>query len=407
MGAFEYVALDTSGRERKGTLEGDTARQVRQLLREQSLLPVSVAEVAQHEAKRSTARWSLSKPRGMSAGDLSLVTRQLATLVRSGLPLEEALQAVSEQTERPRIKSIMLGVRAKVMEGHALADGLQDFPGAFPELYIATVAAGEQSGHLDTVLERLADYTESREQLRSKTLNAMLYPVLLFVVCAGIVMLLLTFVVPKIVKQFENSKAELPILTKGLIAISDFFRDWWWLVAAVVIVGTVMFRRWLRDPQAKRRFHAFLLRIPLVGKVVRGNNTARFARTLSTLTSSAVPVLEAMRISGEVVTNLPMRDAVQEASARVREGAPIGRSLAHTRMFPPMMIHLISSGESSGDLETMLDRAATNQEREMDAILGAFVGLLGPLMILVMGGMVLLIVLAMLLPIFQLNELVS
>lgn len=407
MGAFEYTALDVSGRERKGTLEGDTARQVRQLLREQSLLPVSVAEVAQHEARRRAARWSFSSPRGMSAGDLSMVTRQLATLVHSGLPLEEALLAVSEQTEHPRIKSIMLGVRAKVMEGHALADGLMDFPGAFPELYVATVAAGEQSGHLDTVLERLSDYTEAREQLRSKTLNAMLYPVLLFAVCAGIVMMLLTFVVPKIVKQFENSKAELPILTKGLITISDFFRDWGWLVIALTIFGVVMFRRWLRAPEAKRRFHAFLLRIPLVGKVVRGTNTARFARTLSTLTSSAVPVLEAMRISGEVVTNLPMRDAVQEAGERVREGAAIGKSLAATRMFPPMMIHLIASGESSGDLETMLDRAATNQEREMDAILGAFVGLLGPLMILLMGGMVLLIVLAMLLPIFQLNDLVK
>jgi general secretion pathway protein F len=404
MGAFEYTALDVSGRERKGTLEGDTARQVRQLLRDQQLLPVTVAEVAQHEAKRQ-ARWSSA--RGMSAGDLSLITRQLATLVRSGLPLEEALLAVSEQTEKPRIKSIMLGVRAKVMEGHALADGLADFPGAFPELYIATVAAGEQSGHLDTVLERLADYTESREQLRSKTLNAMLYPVLLFAVCAGIVMLLLTFVVPKIVKQFESSKADLPLLTKGLIGISDFFRDWGWLLVIVIIAAIVLFRRWLRAPAAKRRFHAFLLRIPLIGKVVRGTNTARFARTLSTLTSSAVPVLEAMRISGEVVTNLPMRDAVQEAAARVREGAAIGRSLAATRMFPPMMIHLIASGESSGDLETMLDRAATNQEREMDSILGAFVGLLGPLMILLMGGMVLLIVLAMLLPIFQLNELVA
>jgi general secretion pathway protein F len=407
MGAFEYVALDASGRERKGTLEGDTARQVRQFLREQNLLPVSVAEVAEHEKKLRSARWSFSSSRGMSAGDLALVTRQLATLVRSGLPLEEALLAVSEQTERPRIKSIMLGVRAKVMEGHSLADGLADFPAAFPELYVATVAAGEQSGHLDTVLERLADYTESREQLRSRTVNAMLYPALLFVVCAAIVMLLLTFVVPKIVKQFETSKAELPVLTKGLIVISDFFRDWGWLVLGLVVLGIVLFRRWLRAPEAKRRFHAFLLRIPLVGKVVRGTNTARFARTLATLTSSAVPVLEAMRISGEVITNLPMRDAVQEASARVREGAAIGRSLGATRMFPPMMIHLISSGESSGDLETMLDRAATNQERELDAILGAFVGLLGPLMILVMGAMVLLIVLAMLLPIFQLNELVT
>jgi len=248
------------------------------------------------------------------------------------------------------------------------------------------------------VLERLADYTESREVLRSRTMNAMLYPVMLLVVCTGIVFLLLTFVVPKIVKQFEASKAQLPILTKLLILFSDFARNWGWLVILVVGLGIWLFTRWLRNPAARRKWHSTLLHMPLIGKVVRGNNTARFARTLATLTSSAVPVLEALRISGEVVTNLPMRDAVQEAASKVREGAAIGRSLAATRMFPPMMIHLIASGETSGDLETMLDRAATNQEREMDSILGTFVGLLGPLMILVMGGLVLLIVLAMLIP---------
>ena len=405
MGAFEYTAVDNSGRERKGVLEGDTARQVRQLLRDQSLLPVTVAEVATEERRQRKTRYTFR--RGLSASDLSLITRQLATLVHSGLPLDEALQAVSEQTEKPRVKSILLGVRAKVLEGHALADGLRDFPAVFPELYIATVAAGEQSGHLDTVLERLSDYTESREQLRSKTLTAMLYPVLLFVVCTAIVFMLLTFVVPKIVKQFENSKAALPILTRGLIAISDFARNWGWLVILLAGLGFWLFSRWLRDPAARRRYHAVLLHLPLIGRVVRGNNTARFARTLSTLTSSAVPVLEALRISGEVVTNLPMREAVQEAAARVREGASIARSLGASRMFPPMMIHLIASGETSGDLESMLDRAATNQEREMDSILSTVVGLLGPLMILVMGGFVLLIVLAMLLPIFQLNELIA
>jgi general secretion pathway protein F len=405
LGAFEYTAVDATGRERKGVLEGDTARAVRQMLRDQSLLPLAVSEVLQNENRRERKQFSLR--RGISAADLSLLTRQIATLVRSGLPLEEALMAVSEQTERPRIRNIIMGVRAKVMEGHALADGLSDFPAVFPELYRATVSAGEQSGHLDTVLERLADYTESREQLRSRTLTAMLYPVLLFIVCVSIVAMLLTFVVPKIVKQFENSKAELPFLTQILIAISDFLRSWGLLTLVVLILAIVGFVRWLRDPAARRRFHSFLLRLPLVGRVVRGNNTARFARTFSTLTSSAVPVLEALRISGEVVTNLPMRDAVQDAAARVREGAPIGRSLGTSKIFPPMMIHLISSGETSGDLETMLDRAATNQEREMDSILGAAVGLLGPLMILVMGGLVLLIVLAMLLPIFQLNQLIK
>jgi general secretion pathway protein F len=404
MGAFEYTAVDTSGRERKGVLEGDTARQVRQLLREQSLLPVTVAEVERSDSRHKT---TFSFRRGVSAGDLALLTRQLATLVHSGLPLDEALLAVSEQTEKPRIRNILMGVRAKVMEGHALADGLADFPAVFPEIYRATVAAGEQSGHLDTVLERLSDYTESREQLRSRTLNAMLYPVLLFGVCISIVFMLLTFVVPKIVKQFENSKAELPVLTQALIGISDFVRDWGLLVLVGIVLLSVLFVRRLRDPGARRNFHAFVLRVPLVGKVVRGSNTARFARTFSTLTSSAVPVLDAMRIAGEVVTNLPMRDAVDVAATRVREGAPIGKSLGASKIFPPMMIHLIASGETSGDLETMLDRAATNQEREMDAILGTVVGLLGPLMILLMGGLVLLIVLAMLLPIFQLNELVA
>ena len=404
MSAFEYTAIDASGRERKGVLEGDTARQVRQLLRDQALLPLTVNEVTQRQQKQSAARFSFGS--GVSASDLSLLTRQIATLVRSGLPLEESLAAVSEQTEKPRVRSIIMAVRAKVMEGHTLADGLSDFPTVFPELYIATVAAGEQSGHLDTVLERLADYTENRELMRSRTVNAMLYPVLLFIVCIAIVSLLLTFVVPKIVKQFENSKAELPMLTQVLIAISDFLRNWGWLLILIAIAVGYLFKRWLRDPSAKRRFHAILLRLPLLGRVVRGSNTARFARTFSTLTSSAVPVLEALRIAGEVVTNLPMRDAVQDAATRVREGAPIGKSLGTSKIFPPMMIHLISSGESSGELETMLDRAATNQEREMDSILSTAVGLLGPLMILFMGGMVLIIVLAMLLPIFQLNQLI-
>jgi general secretion pathway protein F len=408
MAAFQYTALDTGGQERQGVLEGDTARQVRQLLREQGLLPVNVEEVQRREARSDKAsQFSLNRTRRMSVPQLALVTRQLSTLVRSGLPLEESLLAVSEQTEQPHVRSIIMGVRAKVLEGHPLADGLGDFPSSFPEIYRATVAAGEQSGHLDTVLERLADYTEAREQLRSRTINALLYPVLLFVVCSGIVMLMLTYVVPKIVKQFENAKSALPLMTRILIAFSDFMREWGlWLLAALVIAG-ILFARSLRVEANRRRFHAFLLRVPLLGRVVRGTNTTRFARTLATLTSSAVPVLDALRISGEVVNNLPMREAVQAAAVKVREGSPIGQSLGATKQFPPMMIHLISSGESSGELETMLDRAATNQEREMDAVLGAFVGLLGPLLIVVMAALVLFIVLAMLLPIFQLNELVQ
>jgi len=408
MGAFEYVAVDAAGRERKGVVEGDTPRHVRQLLREQGLLPVAVDEVVEQKQQDGrTAHVSWRLPRGLSAADLALVTRQLATLVKSGLPLEEALLAVSQQTDKPRVRSIILGVRSKVMEGHTLADGLSDFPGSFPEIYRATVAASEQSGHLDAVLERLADYTDNRQQLRSRTLSAMLYPVMLFVVCVAIVFFLLVSVVPKVVEVFRTSEAELPLLTQMLISGSDFMRQYGVWLAIVLAGAFFLFTRWLRVESNRRRWHQFLLRLPLVGKVVRGSNTARFARTLSTLTASTVPVLEALRISSEVVTNLPMKGAVEEAAVRVREGAPIGRSLGASRVFPPMMIHLISSGETSGELDTMLERAAVHQERELDSILQAVVGLLGPLMILVMGGLVLVIVLAMLLPIFELNQLVK
>jgi general secretion pathway protein F len=403
MGAFEYTALDTTGKERKGILEGDTPRHIRQLLREQHLLPVAVAEVAQKEAKRQR---SFSLVRRVSSADLALFTRQLATLVRAGLPLEESLLAVSQQTEKPRVQSIVLGVRARVMEGHTLADGFAEFPRIFPEIYRATVAAGEQAGHLDNVLERLADYTEGRDQLRQKVLTAMLYPIVLTVLCFAIVSALLVYVVPQVVSVFEASKAKLPLMTRILIATSGFLRSWGIYVLIAAILAVVLFRRWLRNPAARRQFHRFQLRLPLVGKLVRGFNTARFTRTFSILSASAVPVLEAMRIAGEVVTNLPMRDAVAEAAARVREGAPIGRSLAMSRLFPPMTIHLISSGESSGQLESMLERAAISQERELDGLLAALVGLLGPVLIVLMGLFVMGIVFAMLLPIFQINQLI-
>jgi general secretion pathway protein F len=406
MGAFEYTALDTAGRQHKGVLEGDTARQVRSLLRDKALLPVAVNEVAAQESRTQRSGGSFTLLRRVSTTDLSLLTRQLATLVRAGLPLEEALLAVSQQTERPRVQSILLGVRARVMEGHTLADGLADFPRVFPEIYRATVAAGEQSGHLDTVLERLADYTESREVLRQKVMGAMLYPIVLTIMSFTIVSILLAYVVPKVVQVFENSHAKLPLMTRALVALSDLIRHYGiWLLLGM-IAAAVLFARWQREPANQRRVHRWLLTLPLVGKLLRGFNTARFTRTLSILTASAVPVLDALRISGEVVTNLPMRDAVSEATARVREGAPIGRSLATSRLFPPMTIHLISSGESSGRLEDMLERAALSQERELEGLVTALTGLLGPLLIVAMGLFVMGIVFAMLLPIFEMNTLI-
>jgi general secretion pathway protein F len=406
MGAFEYTALDATGRQRKGVLEGDTARHVRALLRERALLPVAVNEVAAQESASQRRASPLGLLRGISASDLALLTRQLATLVRAGLPLEEALLAVSQQSERPRVQTILLGVRARVMEGQTLAYGLGDFPRVFPEIYRATVAAGEQSGHLDAVLERLAEYTESREVIRQKVLGAMLYPIVLTIMCFTIVTILLTYVVPKVVQVFENSRAKLPLMTRVLVDVSDFLRHFGPWLAVAAVLGGVLFWRWQRAPGPQRLVQRALLKLPLAGKLLRGFNTARFTRTLSILTASAVPVLDALRIAGEVITNLPMRDAVTEATARVREGAPIGRSLASSRLFPPMTIHLISSGESSGELENMLERAALNQERELEGLVTALTGLLGPLLIVAMGLFVMGIVFAMLLPIFEMNQLI-
>jgi general secretion pathway protein F len=404
MGAFEYTALDASGRERKGVIEGDTPRHVRALLRERDLLPVTVGEVAQKEARRQR---TFSFTRGVSAADLALLTRQLATLVRAGLPLEEALLATSQQSERPRVQSILLGVRAKVMEGHTLASGLADYPRVFPEIYRATISAGEQSGHLDRILERLADYTENREQIRQKVMGALLYPIVLSVMCFGIVSILLVYVVPKVVEVFDANSSSLPMITRVLVAVSDFLRVGGpWLLAGLALAAFLGARA-MRKAPTRRRVHAWMLRVPLLGRLVRGFNTARFTRTLSILTGSSVPVLEALRIAGEVITNVPMREAVAVAAQRVREGGAIGRSLGASRLFPPMTVHLISSGESSGELEDMLERAAQSQERELDGLLAALVGLLGPLMIVAMGLFVMGIVFAMLLPIFEMNTLLA
>ena len=405
MGAFEYTALDAGGRSRKGVIEGDTPRHVRSLLRERQLMPVTVEEVAARESRRQRgSRFGFA--RGVSAADLSLMTRQLSTLVRAGLPLEEALLAVSQQTEKPRVQSILLGVRAKVVEGHTLATGLSEFPRVFPEIYRATVSAGEQSGHLDAVLERLSEYTESREQMRQNLVGAMLYPLVLTIMCFTIVSILLTYVVPKVVDVFEANHAKLPLATRVLVGLSGFLRNYGiWLLIAIA-VAALLFWRALKSRATRLRVHQAMLSLPLMGRIVRGVNTASFTRTLSILTASAVPVLDALRIASEVIINLPMRDAVTEAAARVREGAPIGRSLANSRLFPPMTVHLISSGEASGQLQTMLDRAASNQERELEGLLAALVGLLGPLLIVGMGLFVMGIVFAMLLPIFEMNSLI-
>ncbi len=403
MGAYEFVALDDAGKESKGLIEGDTPKHVRQILRDRSLYPVAVTEVAQKEAKRQR---SFSLRSGMSATELAVVTRQLASLAQSGLPLEEALLAVAQQNDQPRTKSIMLGVRSKVMEGHTLADGLADFPQAFPEMFRATVAAGEQSGHLDAVLERLADYTEARQELRQRISNAMIYPIVLIILAVCIITFMLATVVPQIVSVFESTSADLPLLTRILIGISDFIRTQWiWIIVGIAAFVFGM-RKLLQRPGPKRRYHVMQLKTPILGRLTRGINTARFTRTLSILAGSGVPILESLKISAEVIENLPMRDAVTEASLRVREGASISKSLEVSKLFPPMMIHLIASGETSGKLEDMLSRTANYQEKEVDGLIAALLGILQPLLIVFMALIVFTIVLAVLLPIFEINNLI-
>lgn len=403
MAAFEYSALDSRGRERKGVLEGDAPRAIRAQLREKGLTPLDVREVADSAGKRSLFNFE----RGLSVTDLSLFTRQLATLAHAGLPMEEALKAVAEQTESARAQKIIVGVRSHVVEGHTLADALAHFPGSFDDLYRATAAAGEQSGRIDEVLAGLADYVEDQQNMRQKVMGALIYPAFLSLVAVSIVIILLATVVPNLVGVFASINAQLPALTRGLIALSDFIRSWGWLLG-IALTGAVIASIYaLRRIEIRRRVQHRLLSIPVIGRFIRGVNTARFTRTLSILTSSGVPALDAMTIGADVVSNLPMREGIQRAARKVREGAAIHRALGAEHLFPPITLHMIANGELAGELETMLQRAAEHQEREVETLRQAVMGILGPAVILIMGGLVLLIVLAILLPVFDLNQLVK
>ncbi|MCQ4309296.1 GspF family T2SS innner membrane protein variant XcpS [Pseudomonas stutzeri] len=404
MAAFEYLALDPRGREQKGLIEADSPRQARQLLREKQWSPL---EVKQAKAKEDTGGGGFAFGRGLSARDLALVTRQLATLVQAALPIEEALRAAAAQSTSQKIKSMLLAVRARVMEGHSLAGSLREYPSAFPELYRATVAAGEHAGHLGLVLDQLADYTDQRQQSRQKIQLALLYPVILLVASLAIVVLLLGYVVPDVVKVFVNTGQELPALTTGLIAVSEAVQRWGWLMFVGIVVAAIGMRQALRDEKIKRRWHAVILRIPLIGRLARATNTARFASTLAILTRSGVPLVDALGIAAAVIANLRIRDKVIEAAQRVREGGSLTRALDATNEFPPMMLHMIASGEKSGELDQMLARTARNQENDLAAQISLLVGLFEPFMLVFMGAVVLVIVLAILLPILSLNQLVG
>jgi general secretion pathway protein F len=404
MAAFEYIALDPRGREQKGLIEADSPRQARQLLREKQWSPL---EVKHAKAKEDTGGGGFAFGRGLSARDLALVTRQLATLVQAALPIEEALRAAAAQSTSQKIKSMLLAVRARVMEGHSLAGSLREYPSAFPELYRATVAAGEHAGHLGLVLDQLADYTDQRQQSRQKIQLALLYPVILLVASLAIVALLLGYVVPDVVKVFVNTGQALPALTTGLIAVSEVVQRWGWLMVIGTVAAVIGMRQALRDEKLRRRWHAFILRIPLVGRLARAANTARFASTLAILTRSGVPLVDALGIAAAVIANLRIRDKVIDAAQRVREGGSLTRALDATNEFPPMMLHMIASGEKSGELDQMLSRTARNQENDLAAQISLMVGLFEPFMLVFMGAVVLVIVLAILLPILSLNQLVG
>ncbi|MBT4522893.1 MAG: type II secretion system inner membrane protein GspF [Halieaceae bacterium] len=406
MAAYRYRALNHQGKLVKGVLEGDSERQVRGLLRVQNLRPVEVA-LANKKTTTTTARQrpGLFQPR-VSAADFALLTRQLATLVLSNLPLDECLQATAEQTRKPRTKGLLLQVRSRVAEGHTLAYAMGEFPQVFSEMYRAMVNAGEHAGHLGPVLEQLADYSEQRQYTQQKLKMAMIYPFILLGVAVAVVAALMIFVVPELVGIFAHSKKELPVLTRTLIATSDFSRAYglWVLLGATAVAFGLGYL--LRNPRRKKRWHAILLKLPGISGLVTAMDSARFASTLSILMASGVPLLDSLRIAGQVLTNLVLRADCLILVDHVQEGSSLHRALQQSGRFPPMMVHMVASGEASGELEVMLERSATNQERELEMTLGTMMSILEPLMVVFMGGMVLMIVLAILLPIFDLNTMV-
>jgi len=343
----------------------------------------------------------------VSQGDLAMLTRQLATLIQSNMPLDEAIAATAQQARRAKIKGLVLQVRSRVVEGHTLAYALGDFPQVFNDMYRAMVRAGESAGFLGTVMERLAEYTENRQYTQQKLKMAMVYPVILMLVAVGVISLLMIFVVPQLVGLFAHTKAELPALTRGLIVASHFFSHYLWITILVALGLFAGARRLLRDPGRRRVWHRTLLKLPFISGLLTAMDTARFASTLSILTSSGVPLLEGLRIAGEVLTNIELREASRQVAMAVQEGGSLNRALAQTGLFPPMMVHMVASGEASGELETMLARSALNQERELEMTLGGLMAVMEPLMVVVMAGVVGTIVLAVLLPIIKMNSLVT
>ncbi|HCO9393622.1 TPA: type II secretion system inner membrane protein GspF [Escherichia coli] len=401
MALFYYQALQRNGRKTKGMIEADSARHARQLLRGKELIPVHI-EARMNASSGGMLQRRRHAHRRVAAADLALFTRQLATLVQAAMPLETCLQAVSEQSEKLHVKSLGMALRSRIQEGYTLSDSLREHPRVFDSLFCSMVAAGEKSGHLDVVLNRLADYTEQRQRLKSRLLQAMLYPLVLLVVATGVVTILLTAVVPKIIEQFDHLGHALPASTRALIAMSDALQT-----SGVYWLAGLLGQRLLKNPAMRLRWDKTLLRLPVTGRVARGLNTARFSRTLSILTASSVPLLEGIQTAAAVSANRYVEQQLLLAADRVREGSSLRAALAELRLFPPMMLYMIASGEQSGELETMLEQAAVNQEREFDTQVGLALGLFEPALVVMMAGVVLFIVIAILEPMLQLNNMVG
>lgn len=399
MPAYQYDAISKSGAIDKGIIEADSERQVRELVRAKGFIPTHVSLLAGSKIQSKRVR--------VKNADLSLMTRQLATLLGAGIPVEESLQGVSEQTEKASIKQLLFGVRSKVLEGYGLAHAMGEFPSAFPELYRATVSAGEQTGRLDVVLEKLADYTENQQTTRQKIQQALIYPSLMIIVSMAIISFLLAFVVPKIIEVFTSSGQTLPDMTRILINISSFVQGYGLYLLITCVLSITFFKMALRDHKIKYRWHLLLLRLPIASYLIRATNVARYIHTFGILFSAGVPVLETMRVGASLVTNLPMHYAFEKAVVKVSEGTSINVALKQTNFISPMAIHLIASGEKSGQISEMMEKAASHLDNEVKRLIDTALTLLEPLVILLMGGVVLFIVLATLLPIFSMEQLVS
>ncbi|WP_028537156.1 type II secretion system inner membrane protein GspF [Paludibacterium yongneupense] len=399
MASFRYLAQDAAGREVKGMGDADSARAMRAQLRERGLWPVEVKPVLAGGGQGGLRR-------GLSTAELVLLTRQLATLVSAGLPLERALAAVTEQSEQARTRQVLAALRDDILAGKSFAQALAGMPRVFGALYLALVEAGERSGHLDLVLARLADYLEYSQATRQKVLLALAYPAVVSLVALLVVSGLMTYVVPQVVGVFRDTHQTLPWLTRALMACSDFLRQWGLALLLGLLLSGAAARRVLARPGPRLRLHRRLLALPVLGRLLRALNTARMASTLAILVSSGVPLLTAMETARSLLGMVPMRDGLDEAMVRVREGSSLGRALGSSKQFPPVLIHLIGSGEASGTLATMLERAAAQQQQEVERRLATLTTLMEPLLILLMGGVVMVIVLAIMLPILDMNQMV-